>query len=232
MNVTKMLLGATFLTACAVATASAVPLTIGTPNYAPGNYFPFGAPASLGWGGEYQETYAKADFSGVTPINTIAFYANNLTTPGGTPDLGTFTLTLSTTAFAINGPSNNAWSGNEGANKTVVFNAALPSLSANGMLLFNLTTPFTYDPTGGNLMLDIASSNSSNTNNLALEFDIRDPGNVLSAQDNGGFIAPSSGLVTTFNPATSPVPEPMSMALLGAGLFGLGAAKHRWLQIR
>jgi hypothetical protein len=125
---------------------------------------------------------------------------------------------------------------------TVVFGAGALALSnaftgpaggpKNFDIVINFTTPFGYDPSKGNLLLDVrnfaggsttqfdADGNSSQTSRL---FTSTGP-NVNSATGN----ADNVGLVTefVFGPTTSPVPEPAVPLVCGSGLSPLAFARR------
>ena len=96
----------------------------------------------------------------------------------GVPDwpnaAGTFQISLSSTSAKTNGHTisgttdgtisdfdtglnTSNLSTNVGSDNTVVYSGALPALS-NGMLTITFTTPFTYNPANGNLLLDVQPS--------------------------------------------------------------------------
>src|SRR5215471_1086050 len=85
-----------------------------------GNDIPFGE-SFLG-GPEYQQVYNSNNFSGPILITEMTFYHHNNNFGGDTAQVngGTYTLSLSTTAAAVNGLSS-TFANNLGANNTVVF---------------------------------------------------------------------------------------------------------------
>ena len=93
---------------------------------------------------------------------------------GGQPNSGTFQISLSSTSAKTNGHTisgttdgtisdfdtglnTSNLSTNVGSDNTVVYSGVLPALS-NGMLTITFTTPFTYNPANGNLLLDVQPS--------------------------------------------------------------------------
>ena len=100
----------------------------------------------------------------------------------------------------------------------------------------NNSTAFKFDPSQGNLLLDIFASNQDNVPN--------GPGDSYNDADNSGnYIsrvyafngsnsgtADSIGLVTTFGTGqTTATPEPGSLVLLGSGLIGIAGVIRRKL---
>jgi len=176
------------------------------------NSFPFGSP---GWAPEYQQVYASSNFSAPMLINEISFYTTII--PGGSAANGTYIISLSTTSAAVNGLSSNMAS-NIGLDSVVVFQGTLPGLGGGELDIF-FSTPFLYNPLGGNLLLDVVS-NDATGGSLAL--DGSSGGGLFSrayAQGNPSNAQTDDfGLVTGFNfTIPSAVPGPIA----GAGFPGL-----------
>src|SRR5271165_3582976 len=144
--VAAAVLAAPFL-ACAPAQAA---LVVGAPGTSQ-NFVPFGSNA---WVPEYQQVYASRDFPGTVRIDDLEFYVFPGST--GTTNAGTYQISLSTTS-AVVGALNANLSSNIGSNNTVVYNSALPAVQ-NGVLDIPFSTPFTYNPAGGNLLIDMYST--------------------------------------------------------------------------
>ena len=92
-------------------------------------------------------------------------------------------INLSTTSQVPDGLSN-TFAENVGADDTVVFNGALPLSSAvtgpdGGPKAFDivitLQTPFWYDPTAGNLLLDVRNFEAAATTSVDAEMTEGDP---------------------------------------------------------
>lgn len=218
----------TFIVAVAaasfIAPASAASLVIGAGTSS--NCFPFGCggPASA----KYQQVYNTTGFSGPISITAVQF---ELDTQRGTGpvNLGNYTLSVSTTSAMVDGLST-IFASNIGGDNTQVFNGNLAS-SFNGTLLtLNFSTPSTYNPTGGNLLLDFVISNPTNSSTIFFRADNGNAGGVYSRMQNFGGGSTGYGLRTTFifDNAVAAVPEPATWAtmLIGFAIVG-GTLRYR-----
>ncbi len=150
-------------------------------------------------------------------------------------------ISLSTTAAAPQGLSQIS-ANNIGGDNTTVFNGN-PTISSANIpgpgntrafdVIIALTTPFLYDPSAGNWLLDIKNSDPGD-NRIAFDLDAQTLTNdtvswVQSPNPNATNGArASSGLVTQFTTrASSEIPESSSWLLLGMGIIGLGYAWRR-----
>jgi hypothetical protein len=196
-----------------------------------------------------QQVYASSEFKswdGPQYINQIAFRQDILGFPfkATLPDAR---IVLSTTSRPVDGLST-TFADNVGQDESVVYQGELPIFSmvdtTGGLpraldIAVNLQTPFLYDPSRGNLLVDITNPSLVGTT-------------VMDAQEMGGDgtsrvyaygsdlsrgTADSIGLVTRFQtggpeglpqpPLPTTVPEPGSMAVLGLGLVILVARRGR-----
>lgn len=226
MHLSKIL-GVAAVLAASFATPQAHAVLIGTPGTGPAVSQPFGANP----GGLYQQVYAQELFTeGSVRINSLSFFTSSV--PPIPVGSGTYTLSLSSTARGIDGledgrltgetPALTVFNSNLGSDNTVVFNGALPAVSA-GRLTFALTSAFTYNPNVGPLLLDVRSTGS---NTPAVLFRGTEEGVELTSRlivTNNSATAQQFGLVTDI----TTVPEPMTAALLGAGLLGLAGLRRR-----
>ena len=209
----------------AAGTASAGTITFGTATG--GNGFPF---SSSAYTVEYQQVYEGSLFSGPVDITQIGFFSAPRTSGDIT---GNFTLHLSTTT-ATPSTLSLTYANNIGADNALFFSGAVSHvLSFTG-------TPFYFDPSAGDLLLDVLVNTANTTNNGPLAAGCSTDTNrvfnfILSsgpgavATGNSALCNPNSfGLETQFTFTSTQVPEPPAIGLVGAGLLGLlGFAARR-----
>jgi hypothetical protein len=169
---------------------------------------------------DYQQVYGSTNFSTPITITDLEFFNTVDFSGGGTEaQAGSYVLSLSTTQAAVNGLSTDL-SGNLGPDNTIVYSGGVPTLSG-GVLRFVLSTPFTYDPSKGNLLLDV-QVDYEDTEGLIF-FDLNGEGGLASQAfptDDGVFVS-GSALVTRFS---TTVPEPSTWAMMLIGFAGLAYA--------
>jgi hypothetical protein len=184
----------------------------------------------------YQQVYRANQFSGSILIGQIAFrpdasFGSAFSTVS--PDIQ---INLSTTSRNPDALSA-TFSQNVGVDDTVVYNRGpLPLSTANaggGLfgprdfdIVITLTTPFLYNPSQGNLLLDVRNFRVVTTTSFDAEDTAGDPVSRVYGRVNdvtAPFNPDTIGLVTQFlpPPPTQPIPEPTSLALLGFGSFAL-----------
>lgn len=179
----------------------------------------------------YQQVYASSQFvgPGVIRITEIAFRPDSSFGSSFAPvtDHGV-RFDLSTTSGAPNGLSL-TFDNNVGSDDTIVFNGDWTRSSANSPgpgntrafdVLLGFTTPFTYDPSQGNLLLDIrgpstdvlfpAAFDAVTASTVTGKIDASPASSVI-----GAAVGPGEGLVTRFT--FKEVPEPNSLTLIGLG---------------
>jgi PEP-CTERM motif len=200
-----------------------------------GNCYPFGCAYS----GEYQQVYTSSQFTtGPVLITGLEFFNTQYDSGATFLNSGNWAISLSTTSADWN-TSSTTYANNIGADNTLVFSGDLSQpWSLNNTLTIALTDPFSYDPSQGNLLMDVNVTGASDSNG-DVYFDTNGyndggfNGNTITGRDYCDICGPvpdgtvdnGYGLVTGFT--TSPVPEPSTLLMLGAGMLGLGPFLRR-----
>jgi hypothetical protein len=177
--------------------------------------------------GRIQQFYDSTSFATPTPVlllEGVAFRVDNASSLHQTYDH--VTLILSTTRITSNQYVQGNWEANHGPDRTVVFDGAIRfdnDGSGSGTpapfgLKILFTTPFAYDPSKGNLMLDVFHDRASGTSGGNLDvFNSFSPIGFGVAQAPGGSRV-NGTLATDF--FYTAVPEP-SAACFGVYFIGL-----------
>jgi hypothetical protein len=185
---------------------------------------------------DYQQVFIATAFSAPTTINSLTWYYDNV--DGGNPTLlgGTYTLYW---GYAARGPlgylSPNLPS-NYISTRFDIGSFTIPAggISDDPSFAFSFSAQqFTYDPSLGNLLLEIVVTNQDNVpngnDNGANEAD--DTHTVTGRAfcvTNDSCTAGPEGLVTTFGTSTA-VPEPATLAMLGSGVVGMAGLLRKKL---
>lgn len=206
-----------------------------------------GFPFSLDFEGRYQQVFAASDFASLLEpqlITQIAFRPDSDFGEAFSSTLSNILINLSTTTSVPDNLSS-TFADNVGADNTTVFSGSLALSSAdegpapgpkNFDIVINLQNPFLYDPTKGNLLLDVKNFVAGTTTQFdAQDFTIFnedfdsisrlfsfDP-NSATAEFND-----SIGLVTQFTFASKSVPEPSTMlGTLAISVWGTALLKRK-----
>jgi hypothetical protein len=196
-----------------------------------GNCFPWGC----AYNAEYQQVYASSDFSGPIIITDLEFYNTRYNSGATQLPNGTWTISLSTTS-ATPSTITGDFTSNLGADNAQVFSGNINQAWTFGdTLQILLSTPFTYDPAHGNLLMDVVGSGVSLAGGTTY-FDVNSTGNyftrVICSGGNAcsqGSTTADYGLVTGFSTGNNAVPEPGTLLLLGTGLLGFACTQRRRL---
>ena len=199
------------------------------PDSGTGNCFPFGCSYNT----EYQQVYNSGQFSGPITITDLEFYNTQFDDGATSTNSGTWTIYLSTTAADSNTISS-TYASNIGVDNTEVFSGNLAQTWAFGDTLeIVLTAPFTYDPSQGNLLLDVVGSGITEPGGI-IHFDVNSTDSAFTrvycssgVACSDGDVDTGYGLVTGFEGGTSGVPEPSTEALFGLGVAALGLVRRR-----
>jgi hypothetical protein len=205
------------------------------------NGFPFNIGLFAESSMRYQQVYSSSEFSslgGPLLITAIAFRPD-----GGSGDPFSTTLldiqiNLSTTSGVPDSLSS-TFANNVGADDTIVYARGSLALSSadTGVgprdfdIVITFTTPFLYDPTQGNLLLDVRNFGGGTTTQFDAHLAFDSTSRAYFGNVNGTTgTADNSGLVTQFLTSSSePVPEPTTLSIFGLGM-GLMVASwsRRW----
>jgi hypothetical protein len=204
------------------ATQALAATTVGTASSTGSNCDPFSCAGRYGYT-EYQQDYAATAFSGMTSFNEISFYAAS-GYAGDKMDPATYAVSFYLT------PSATA-SSNLGSNEQTLL-GTFGAFTLGGTLPSTLTltgSTINYDPSQGNLLMDVVITNASNGGNPLGYFagDQQLGSNPIitnATAGPSGVLTHAGGLVTTF--AAVPEPTTWSMMIIGASLIGLALRRR------
>jgi hypothetical protein len=169
----------------------------------------------------FQQLYSSTAFPGVEQIDAITYFS---TPYGPAPIGGTFTLSLSTTPLGLTQLTTNGAS-NMGA-ESAIFSSGTATA---GFTFYG--TPYTYDPSMGNLLLTVSGRGTNYTTLLAGSnpFTTRVVLEQYETNQPYGGVVPYYGLETQFTvtDGSAVTPEPSSLALAATGLLAFAAVAKR-----
>lgn len=202
------------------ASTTAASITVGTATGA--NLFPFTGDG-FNVNNRYQQVYAAANFSGPVTISGITFF--NTVLPGAVFETADYSFSFSTSNFTVDNLDTVDLNANPGGDAQAFNTVNLSGLTGSS---FTILGSFNYDPSGGDLLVDITRTNQVvGSGSGFLDAMNGDAGGVFSRAHNynGGF--EGFGLVTRFETASAGVvPEPMTLvvwsALIGSAVVVAG----------
>lgn len=184
------------------------------------NSWPLSSAGTIHW----QQVYDDS-FFGATPllIEGFGFRAQVDSSKSVGAD---FAVRMSTTS-AEPGALSTTFAANVGADDTLVFSGPTTLTTVDGdFTLITLSTPFVYDPTLGNLLIEIEQDGVTTPFTYYDSYSVSPSGLQRIAIDSGSPVGTNWGfgeLVTLFE--ATPVPEPSTALLLGLGLAALGVRR-------
>ncbi len=194
-----------------------------------GNIFPFTSDGVLATPGtRYQQVYDSSFFSGITTINSLTFF--NTSTAGAVFTEADYSFSLSTSRHPVDALNTTDLDDNPGSDAVVFATVHLSGPTGSSFTIVAGAgggSTFTYDPSAGDLLVDIVRTNIvADSGSGSLDSYNGDANGIFSRAQNYGLSNAGWGLTTEFGVEIQAVPEPstmisMALGLSMAGLYGL-----------
>ena len=170
----------------------------------------------------YQQVYSSSAFLTPMFISDLTFFYVPFSQLG--VNQGPYTIYLSTTSKSVGGLSTDPAANITGSAFTFFPTGTLPTFSfVDGQPVFRISgSPYYYDPTQGNLLLDIVSTSVLIGGATGFQVTNSPLTSRMQCYNVSTCGADASGLVTQF----STIPEPATLLLVATG--GLPLALRAW----
>lgn len=203
--------------------------TVGTSDHA--NSFPFGAWARQG-GVRFQQVFNASAFNGPTTFNSISFF-KDIAVATGTSDTATYTISFSTTSRSSTTLS---LTFNDNVTAPQKLFGTFTTAAAQPDVLSFIGTQFSYDPTMGNLLMDVTMDKliQSGTGypGFQASYGFGPTARVFSNDSTFGYADTLAPVVRFDLVNSAAVPEPATWAMMILGFSIIGYALRRKTVLR